>query len=44
MLAGTLADSAAVYGLLNRLRDLGLSLISVSRQLDSDNEPTDPSQ
>ena len=42
MLASTLADSAAVYGLLNRLRDLGLSLVSVSRQLESDSEPIDP--
>ncbi len=29
VLSGTVADQAAVYGLLARLRDLGLPLISV---------------
>ncbi len=29
--AGTLPDQAALYGVLNRLRDLGVSLISVNR-------------
>jgi hypothetical protein len=30
-LRGPLADQAALYGLLHRLRDLGLPLISVAR-------------
>ena len=30
-LTGPVADQAALYGLLNRLRDLGLPLISVQR-------------
>ena len=28
-LAGPLADQAALYGVLNRLRDLGITLVSV---------------
>jgi hypothetical protein len=28
-LAGPLADQAALYGVLNRLRDLGIALVSV---------------
>lgn len=35
-LVGTVADQAALYGLLNKVRDLGLSLVAV-RVLD-DNE------
>jgi hypothetical protein len=31
-LAGPLADQAALYGLLNRVRDLGLTLLSVHRR------------
>jgi hypothetical protein len=34
-LVGTVADQAALYGLLNKLRDLRLSLVSV-RVLDDD--------
>lgn len=30
VLSGTLADQAALFGVLNRIRDLGLKLISVS--------------
>jgi hypothetical protein len=30
-LAGPVADQAALYGLLERMRDLGLSLLSVNR-------------
>ncbi len=32
-------DQAALYGLLNRLRDLGLTLISVKSQHTERNEP-----
>lgn len=31
VLAGSILDQAALYGLINRMRDLGLSLISVGR-------------
>lgn len=31
LLIGPVADQAALYGLLNKLRDLGLSLISLRR-------------
>jgi hypothetical protein len=30
MLSGTLPDQAALYGVMNRMRDLGLELISVN--------------
>ena len=30
-LTGSVLDQAALYGLINRIRDLGLSLISVGR-------------
>jgi hypothetical protein len=30
VLSGPVADSAALFGVLNRIRDLGLSLISVN--------------
>ncbi len=30
VLSGTLADQAALYGVLNRMRDLGVELISMS--------------
>lgn len=32
ILTGPIADQAALYGVLNRVRDLGLDLISVQRQ------------
>ena len=35
LLAGALADQAALHGVLNKLRDLGLPIISV-QSLDSD--------
>ena len=31
LLAGLVRDQAALYGLLNRLRDLGLTLLAVAR-------------
>ena len=31
VLAGSVVDQAALYGLINRMRDLGLPLISVGR-------------
>ena len=32
MLAGQLSDQAALYGLINRLRDLGVTLLAVARE------------
>ena len=32
VLAGQLSDQAALYGLINRLRDLGLTLLAVARE------------
>ena len=32
VLSGSVADQAALYGLLGRLRDLGATLISVGRE------------
>jgi hypothetical protein len=37
LLAGPLADQAALYGVLSRMRDLGLTLLGVVRL-----SPTDP--
>ncbi len=34
ILTGAVVDQAALYGLLAKLRDLGLSLVSVSSSLD----------
>jgi hypothetical protein len=31
LLAGQLSDQAALYGLINRLRDLGMTLLGVTR-------------
>jgi hypothetical protein len=40
-LSGPIADQAALYGLLDKLRDLGLRLIAVSPQSDpSDHQST----
>lgn len=32
VITGAIVDQAALYGLLNRIRDLGLDLLSVQRQ------------
>jgi hypothetical protein len=37
LLTGPVADQAALYGLISRMRDLGLELISVNR-IESDRE------
>ena len=39
VLTGPVADQAALYGVLNRLRDLGLPLLSVNR-IEADDEET----
>jgi hypothetical protein len=36
VLTGSLVDQAALYGLIGKLRDLGLSLLSVQRTLHGD--------
>ena len=38
LLRGEVADQSALHGLLNKIRDLNLSLISVNHILDSDSE------
>jgi hypothetical protein len=40
LLTGLVVDQAALYGLLDKARDLGLSLLSV-RQLTADDDRTD---
>ena len=39
VLAGTVADQAALHGLLRRVRDLGMPLISVTRVTAGKSEP-----
>ncbi len=41
MISGDIVDQAALHGTLNRIRDLNLALISVTR---NDPEPVDPKQ
>ncbi len=36
LLSGTLADQAALHGLLNRIRDLNLKLVSVEKKGSAD--------
>ena len=40
-IAGPVTDQAALHGLLHRLRDIGLPLVSV-RQVETDDEPRPP--
>lgn len=40
VLNGYLPDQAALHGVLARIRDLGLTLISVKQLEESNNEPT----
>ena len=42
ILSGSLADQAALFGVLNRIRDLGLRLVSVSTIAPFSNIPTHP--
>jgi len=42
ILTGHVVDQAALYGLLSRLRDLGLALVSVNPVEMSDRENTTP--
>jgi hypothetical protein len=37
LLSGLIADSAALYGILSRLRDLGLQLISINSEESKEN-------
>jgi hypothetical protein len=41
MISGEIVDQAALHGTLNRIRDLNLALISVTR---IDPEPVDPNR
>jgi hypothetical protein len=42
VISGPVADQAALHGLLQRVRDLGLPLVSVERVDDDQPEPTNP--
>ncbi len=39
LLSGLLPDQAALYGLLNRLRDMNLDLVRVEKRQDNDLRP-----
>ena len=39
VLAGTVADQAALHGVLRKVRDLGMPLISVTRATDGKTDP-----
>lgn len=41
LMVGPIADQSALYGLINRVRDLGLQLISVNRVKPRPNGPSD---
>jgi hypothetical protein len=38
LLSGPVADQAALYGLLNRIRDMNLTLVSVEKKCDNEAE------
>jgi hypothetical protein len=40
LLSGAVVDQAALYGLLSKLRDLGLPLVSVDSEEEEDQEAT----
>lgn len=42
MFTGQIADQAALHGILNTIRDLGLPLLEVRRLLLEENETADP--
>jgi len=42
ILAGRIADQAALYGLITRLRDLGITLISVETRDSSTDQASQP--
>jgi hypothetical protein len=44
MLSGTLPDQAALYGILNRMRDLGLELVALNCAESSPDEIARPCQ
>jgi len=44
LLTGSVVDQAALHGLLKKVRDLGMPLISVTRVLEPRKEPTSPSK
>ena len=41
LMVGPIADQSALYGLINRVRDLGLELISVNRARPRPNRPSE---
>ena len=42
VLLGPVADQAALHGLLSRLGDLGITLLSVRQETDADTRPDNP--
>jgi hypothetical protein len=44
VITGQVADQSALYGLISRLRNLGVELISIQPQPDSDVEETNTEQ
>jgi hypothetical protein len=44
LLTGPVADQAALHGLLKKVRDMGIPLISVNRVLSHETQPKSSSQ